>query len=398
MIPRARCNDDGRFLKTIFSRQQGAVILFVWVFVMLASLTRVSLLFFSRDSVSWNASLGAAFVWGTLYDAGAALLAALPISLVLSALPNRGRISSVVRVLAPVAAFALLAALIFGAVAEMVFWEEFGGRFNFIAVDYLVYTTEVIGNIRESYDLPIILGVVVALAAVAQGLLLRSQAWRAWRAAPPERAINRFAGLALHAGVVLLIGLGLSESSLPSFENNYNRELGKNGLWSLFSAFRSNELDYYRFYRTLPDREAFDRITLELAEDGSKLLNPAAFDTLRSVTGVGHELHLNVIQVTVESLSAEFLGCFNPSSKLTPELDALVGKSLVFENFYATGTRTDRGMEALTLSLPPTPGFHCEATQERSPVHAWFGFPQPRIRHRVFIRRLRLFRQHERLF
>jgi phosphoglycerol transferase MdoB-like AlkP superfamily enzyme len=30
--------------------------------------------------------------------------------------------------------------------------------------------------------------------------------------------------------------------------------------------------------------------------------------------------------------------------------------SLVFDRLYATGTRTDRGMEALTLSVPPTPG------------------------------------------
>ncbi|MGE8069577.1 inositol monophosphatase family protein, partial [Pseudomonas sp. NPDC089569] len=25
-------------------------------------------------------------------------------------------------------------------------------------------------------------------------------------------------------------------------------------------------------------------------------------------------------------------------------------------NFYATGTRTDRGLEAITLAIPPTPG------------------------------------------
>jgi phosphoglycerol transferase MdoB-like AlkP superfamily enzyme len=41
---------------------------------------------------------------------------------------------------------------------------------------------------------------------------------------------------------------------------------------------------------------------------------------------------------------------------ITPELDRLVQDSLVFDQFYATGTRTVRGMEALTLSLPPTPG------------------------------------------
>jgi hypothetical protein len=31
------------------------------------------------------------------------------------------------------------------------FWNEFGVRYNFIAVNYLIYTNEVIGNILESY-------------------------------------------------------------------------------------------------------------------------------------------------------------------------------------------------------------------------------------------------------
>ncbi|MDI1319362.1 MAG: sulfatase-like hydrolase/transferase, partial [bacterium] len=34
----------------------------------------------------------------------------------------------------------------------------------------------------------------------------------------------------------------------------------------------------------------------------------------------------------------------------------IAGQTLVFDKFYATGTRTDRGMEALTLAVPPTPG------------------------------------------
>jgi hypothetical protein len=38
--------------------------------------------------------------------------------------------------------------MLFVGVAEATFWEEFSTRFNFIAVDYLIYTTEVIGNLR----------------------------------------------------------------------------------------------------------------------------------------------------------------------------------------------------------------------------------------------------------
>jgi hypothetical protein len=43
--------------------------------------------------------------------------------------------------------------IIFNAVSEYFFYNEFGVRYNFIAVDYLIYTTEVIGNIMESYPI-----------------------------------------------------------------------------------------------------------------------------------------------------------------------------------------------------------------------------------------------------
>jgi phosphoglycerol transferase MdoB-like AlkP superfamily enzyme len=63
-----------------------------------------------------------------------------------------------------------------------------------------------------------------------------------------------------------------------------------------------------------------------------------------------------VIQITVESLSAKYLGVFGNRANLTPNLNALAKDSLFFTHFYATGNRTVRGMEALTLSVPPTPG------------------------------------------
>ena len=50
--------------------------------------------------------------------------------------------------------------IIFSFLAELTFWEEYQKRFNFIAVDYLVYTHEVVGNINESYPLPILLSIV----------------------------------------------------------------------------------------------------------------------------------------------------------------------------------------------------------------------------------------------
>jgi hypothetical protein len=54
--------------------------------------------------------------------------------------------------------------IIFNAVSEYFFYNEFGLRYNFIAVDYLIYTNEVIGNIMESYP---VIPLFLAISAVS---------------------------------------------------------------------------------------------------------------------------------------------------------------------------------------------------------------------------------------
>jgi hypothetical protein len=49
---------------------------------------------------------------------------------------------------------------------EIAFWDEFGARYNFIAVDYLVYTNELIVNIRQSYNMPLIVGFSLLFSAL----------------------------------------------------------------------------------------------------------------------------------------------------------------------------------------------------------------------------------------
>ena len=59
--------------------------------------------------------------------------------------------------------FILLFIAVFGFLAEFPFWAEFNTRFNFIAVDYLIYTFEVVENIKQSYPLPLIFGTVFSI-------------------------------------------------------------------------------------------------------------------------------------------------------------------------------------------------------------------------------------------
>jgi phosphoglycerol transferase MdoB-like AlkP superfamily enzyme len=342
--------------RTSLTRRHGGVTIFLGVFLAVSLLIRAALLVKSAHDVSWDASILAVLGWGLLFDFATASWMAMPWILLLTVLPSQIFRKASARGAVYLGVFVMLYALLFGAVAEWFFWDEFGARFNFIAVDYLVYTTEVLGNIRESYPMPLIFAGLFTASALLFWLVWRTGLPKAWLRGEHEHARRRWITGGAWIAVALAAGTIVHSNWLPSFGNNFNRELARNGLWSLFAAFWDNELEYERFYATLPLDETFAHLRQELTEDGSLLLRPGDYDTLRYVRNAGPEQHLNIIQITVESLSAGFLGAWNPESNLTPNLDALAAQSLIFTRFYATGTRTDRGMEALALSLPPTPG------------------------------------------
>lgn len=181
---------------------------------------------------------------------------------------------------------------------------------------------------------------------------------------PPETRAHPggFLTRLLYSVVYTLIPLSLFfalDPKLAEFStNSYTNEISKNGIYSLFSAFRNNELDYNRFYTTELPNTSFPTIqNLIQEQDGhSTFINVNKQDITRKIIREGSEIHKNVVLIVMESMSADFMQRFGNSQKLTPTLDSLTNRSLFFSNLYATGTRTVRGLEAISLSIPPTPG------------------------------------------
>ncbi|WP_397475954.1 LTA synthase family protein [Pusillimonas sp.] len=62
---------------------------------------------------------------------------------------------------------------------------------------------------------------------------------------------------------------------------------------------------------------------------------------------------LNIVLIVQESLGAQYVGNLGGAS-LTPELDALAKTGWNFTRAYATGTRSVRGLEAVSAGFPPT--------------------------------------------
>ena len=112
-------------------------------------------------------------------------------------------------------------------------------------------------------------------------------------------------------------------------------------------------------YKTIDDNVAFNIVKQKLSAPNSLFLEPSEKEIYRTITytdSLKPELKPNVIFICIESLSASYLNSLGGDLNVTPTLDSLSNKSLFFTNLYATGTRTVRGMEAITLSIPPTPG------------------------------------------
>ncbi|MBO4969048.1 MAG: sulfatase-like hydrolase/transferase, partial [Pseudomonas sp.] len=292
---------------------------------------------------------------GLLYDLGFLAYAAVPLGGYLLLCPpalwrRRGH-QWFLQGLLTVSLFAML----FTGVAEWLFWDEFGVRFNFIAVDYLVYSDEVLNNVLESYPIGILLS-AIALAAIVLSLIVRKPFNVAMNAELPTLGgrIATFAGLLLVAG----LSLQLLDQDSPRGQggNAYQHELASNGPYQFFAAFRNNELDYQQFYASLPTDVVAKQLRAELTEPNATFVGQDPLDIRRNIDNPGAVRQPNIVLVTIESLSAKYLGSNGDGRNLTPNLDQLRKESLYFNNFYATGTRTDRGLEAITLAIPPTPG------------------------------------------
>ncbi|WP_298830313.1 LTA synthase family protein [uncultured Piscinibacter sp.] len=324
-------------------------------FLGVSALTRIGLAVFNADSALFEPlRLGPALLYGLGYDTAVALWWCLPLVLLGWWWP-RARAPRALGWTATALAIGLLGGLVFVSVAEFVFWNEFASRFNFIAVDYLIYTREVIGNIRESYPLAPMFAAIGAATGLLSLPLVRPLRRAAAAGAPclGRRSLQALAYLGTASALTVAVNSGWKERLVqPQLV-----QVAGNGVWEFFHALRYNQIDYARFYATLPTEQA--EAVLRHRFDDPAHYRPMPLPGMpirREVVPAGPRRDMNVVLVSIESLGAEFVESLGGAHGLTPNLERLGREGLLFTHMYATGTRTVRGLEALTLSVPPTPG------------------------------------------
>lgn len=291
---------------------------------------------------------------GLIFDLATAIFFIVFYSIYLLLVPGRWNRSIFNKIITYTAFFLAVFILMFSFFAEFTFWGEYESRFNFIAVNYLIYTYEVVNNINESYPLPLLIGGMLLLTLLTTWLFARRKIFsNSFKSITPFRTRLKYTGVVLV--LATLFYFFLNNSWGETRYNRYQNELSKAGIWSFFAAYKNNELDFYVFYKNLGESAAFNMVRTDLSGSDTKFKEEGN-SIRRTIGDSGNAVKPNVILVTIESFSADFMKHFGNTKGLTPFLDSVADKSILFTNLYATGTRTVRGMEALTLGVPPTPG------------------------------------------
>jgi phosphoglycerol transferase MdoB-like AlkP superfamily enzyme len=337
------------------ARQRFALVLWLTVsYLAIGALTRIVLWWqFGRPAgVGFDA-----FLWllpaGALADGVAAAYLLLPLATYTALLPDRWYRTRWNRILLLVGTALTLVGLLYVVPTEYFFFDEFDARFNLVAVDYLMYPTEVFTDIWDAYPV-----VKVFIAALVLGGALTFLLWRRVRGSF-EVAVGlrqRLLPWCVHALAVVVAIVSFRSDLLALWPNRVTNELAQNGYLSFFRALSTSEIDYRAFYKSMDPRRANSVLRAALAQGGGTFVSDAADNLTRAFpadpAGLGKR---NVVVVANESFGAEFSRLHGSERDWTPNFDRYAQAGLWFANAYASGTRTVRGLEAITASFPPIP-------------------------------------------
>jgi phosphoglycerol transferase MdoB-like AlkP superfamily enzyme len=128
-----------------------------------------------------------------------------------------------------------------------------------------------------------------------------------------------------------------------------------NSSYSLTFAIKQmgNEQDASKVYGKLEQQKIIDIIRQQSGRS-VEAFTSNEFPSLTFNQATYQGKPKNLVIILQESLGARFVGSLG-GLPLTPSIDELSSQGWFFENLYATGTRSVRGIEAITTGFTPTP-------------------------------------------
>ena len=107
-------------------------------------------------------------------------------------------------------------------------------------------------------------------------------------------------------------------------------------------------------YAAIDDADVIDTVRRSMQIDPATFVDDELPTLHHQIATTQLDKPKNLVIILEESLGAEYVGSMG-GLPLTPQLDQLRTEGLWFNNLYATGTRSVRGIEAVITGFTPTP-------------------------------------------
>lgn len=248
--------------------------------------------------------------------------------------------------------------ILFMEVATPAFIETYDFRPNRLFIEYLLYPKEVFSMLANGHLVAVVSSLVVTIIASwlywkLAKKVVRNLALPSWKIRPI---------LAILVIAVAFIGArssfahrGINPAMVAFSSDPLVNSLVLNSGYSVLYAAQQlkNEDKSSEIYGKMSVEEMLQIVKANSQRSTADYISEE-IPTLSHNQATFQGKPKNIVIVLEESLGAQFIGTLG-GKPLSPEFDKLAQEGWLFENLYATGTRSVRGIEAVIAGFTPTP-------------------------------------------
>ncbi|QOY96715.1 LTA synthase family protein [Massilia sp. UMI-21] len=256
------------------------------------------------------------------------------------------------------ATFALVF-IVFMELSSPQFIMQYDVRPNRLFIEYLVYPREVLATLWNGFRTALLLGVGLSVVLAVSLFRLLRGASREMRMWPARRLLLLWPLLCFLVFVQVRSTTGHRPANPALFAltgDSMVNSLIINSGWSVLDAIGSmrKEAVSSEIYGKLPRAQVFEQVRAAPWLRAARFDHPELPTLHHQQAAIARARPLNLVIVLQESLGATFVESLG-GLPVTPELEKLKDEGWWFEQLYATGTRSVRGIEAVVAGYAPTP-------------------------------------------
>ena len=249
--------------------------------------------------------------------------------------------------------------IIFMELSTPQFIMQYDFRPNRLFVEYLSYPREVAATLWNGFRLAVILGIggtALLTVLVFRTLRAASAGTGMW---PPKVLLLTWPLLVALVAFQIRSTTEHRPANPATFALTGDAMVNSliiNSPWSVIDAITSmrKEANSSEIYGKFPREMVFPTVTSAPWLRDYRFNHPELPTLHAQQAAIQRDKPLNLVIVLEESLGATFVQSLG-GLPVTPELEKLKGEGWWFEQLYATGTRSVRGIEAVVAGYAPTP-------------------------------------------